>query len=164
MREPQETAQEQAPDVLSLKKMKHKHKHKQTKAEAEDELIRLQKKKNKMLHEVIPPSYVIRENAAQVWQYPTLLLCLYGVFLTSLIHQTCVVNRSMKPRERCFGRHSGSPNIRKRGRMLTCDFSLTCMFDLECMLTCIFLYVDMYFFFTCMLKFRMHADMHSSVC
>jgi hypothetical protein len=27
------------------------------------------------------------------------------------------------------------------------------MFDLECMLTCILLYVDMYFLLTCMLKF-----------
>jgi hypothetical protein len=43
-----------------------KHKRKQTKVQAEEELMRLQKKKNKMLHEEIPPPYVIRENAAQV--------------------------------------------------------------------------------------------------
>ena len=27
-----------------------------------------------------------------------------------------------------------------------------------------FLYVDMYFLLTCMLKFRMYVDMHSPVC
>ena len=30
---------------------------------------------------------------------------------------------------------SGQLAIRKRGRMLTCDFSLTCMFGEKCMLT-----------------------------
>jgi ribose 1,5-bisphosphokinase PhnN len=59
-----ETAKKQAPDVLSLRGTKHKRK--QTKEQAEEELMRLQKKKNKMLHEEIPPPYVIRENAAQV--------------------------------------------------------------------------------------------------
>jgi hypothetical protein len=59
-----EAAEKQAPDVLGLRGMKHKRK--QTKVQAEEELMRLQKKKNKMLHEKIPPPYVIRENAAQV--------------------------------------------------------------------------------------------------
>ena len=57
-------AKKQAPDVLSPRGTKHKRK--QTRAQAQEEQMRLQKKKNKMLHEEIPPSYVIRENAAQV--------------------------------------------------------------------------------------------------
>jgi hypothetical protein len=38
------------------------------------------------------------------------------------------------------------PPIRKRGCMLTRDFSSTCVFEKKCMLTCIYLKVDMYFF------------------
>ena len=56
--------------------------------------------------------------------------------------------------------------IRKRGRMLTWDFSLTCicMLGKQCMLTCICLYVDMQFLYVDMyFLFDVHVEI-SSVC
>jgi len=78
-------------------------------------------------------------------------------------HTSCTTSRGFGWRIHCGVEVTESSTNRQHTHM-TCDFSLTCMFDLECMLTCILLYVDMYFLLTRMLKFWMHVDMHSPVC
>jgi len=65
VRESRKTAaKEEAPDVLSPRGRKGKSRSKSKLSE--EELMRLQKKKNKILHDAVPPSYVIKESAAQV--------------------------------------------------------------------------------------------------
>jgi hypothetical protein len=61
-------AKEGAEDVLSPRGKKHKGQSKGKAKEklSEEEVMRLRKKKNKMLQDAVPPSYVIKESAAQV--------------------------------------------------------------------------------------------------
>jgi hypothetical protein len=61
-------AKEGTEDVLSPRGKKHKGQSKGKAKEklSEEEVMRLRKKKNKMLQDAVPPSYVIKESAAQV--------------------------------------------------------------------------------------------------